>query len=206
MKHKILLIDDHAIMLDGIEALLRDEPSLEITAKIANGNMALSYLKVNEIDLIITDYSMPDMDGLTLVRLAKAQSPQTRIIMLSMHDEPNIIRNVMSAGLDGYILKRYARKELIQAINVVLSGGHYWSKEVSSALLKVAPARHNTNLTEREIEVLRLIVEELNSREIAERLFISERTVETHRKNLMRKANASNTVGLVKYAYTHKLV
>lgn len=206
MPKKLLLIDDHAIVLDGIAAILSGNDDLEITAKLADGNMALSYLKLNQADLIITDYSMPDMDGLTLVRKAKQQSPGVKIIMLSMHDEADIIRNVMAAGLDGYILKKYAQKELLQAIEVVLSGGQYWSREVSTALLSNNAPERNDELTEREIEVLKLIVAELNSREIADKLFISERTVETHRKNLIRKTNVVNTVGLVKYAYANKLV
>lgn len=206
MKKKVLLIDDHAIVLDGIEAILGQHTGLEVVAKLSDGNMALSYLKINQIDLVITDYSMPDMDGLTLVKRIKGESTDVKVIMLSMHDETDIIREVLSAGLDGYILKKYAQKELLQAIDVVLNGGQYWSREVSTALLHSTNFEKNDSLTEREIEVLRLIVNELNSREIAEKLFISERTVETHRKNLMRKTNATNTVGLVKYAYANKLI
>lgn len=206
MNKKVLLIDDHAIVLDGMEAILSQNTTLDVVAKLSNGNMALSYLKVNQIDLVITDYSMPDMDGLTLVKKFKSDSPDLKIIMLSMHDEAGIIREALGAGLDGYILKKYAQKELLQAIEVVLNGGQYWSREVSSALLSSFDQQKNDTLTGREIEVLKLIVNELNSREIAEKLFISERTVETHRKNLMRKINAINTVGLVKYAYANKLV
>lgn len=205
MNNKVLLIDDHAIVLDGIEAILSQNTELEIIAKLSDGHMALSYLKTNIIDLVITDYSMPDMDGLSLVKKMKAQSPDVKVIMLSMHDESDIIREVLSAGLDGYILKKYAQKELLQAIDVVLNGGQYWSREVSIALLNTSYEKNDT-LTDRETEVLKLIVSELNSREIAEKLFISERTVETHRKNLMRKTNATNTVGLVKYAYANRLV
>lgn len=206
MNKKVLLIDDHAIVLDGIESIISHNTAINVVAKVSDGNMALSYIKINQIDLVITDYSMPDMDGLTLIRKLKKESPNIKILMLSMHDEVGIIREVLAAGLDGYILKKYAQKELLQAIEVVLSGGQYWSREVSSALLSSFDQQKNDTLTGREIEVLKLIVNELNSREIAEKLFISERTVETHRKNLMRKINAINTVGLVKYAYANKLV
>ena len=112
----------------------------------------------------------------------------------------------MSAGVDGYILKSYAQNELLQAIQVIMNGGNYWSREVSSALLNNQHTEHTHVITEREKEVLKLLCDELNSREISEKLFISERTVETHRKNLMRKTSATNTVGLIKYAYTHKLI
>lgn len=206
MTCKVLLVDDHAIILDGLEAILNQNPEIQVIAKIANGNTALAYLKLNAAQLIITDYSMPDMDGLTLLKLAKEQSPDIKVIMLSMHDEVSIIREVMTAGVDGYILKKYAQNELIQAIHVIMSGGNYWSREVSSALLNDQHTEHNNAITEREREVLKLLCDEMNSREISEKLFISERTVETHRKNLMRKICATNTVGLIKYAYMHKLI
>ena len=206
MTYKVLLVDDHAIVLDGLAAILDQNPDIEVSAKVSNGNTALAYLKLNAAQLIITDYSMPDMDGLTLLKRAKEQCPDIKVIMLSMHDEVSIIREVMNAGVDGYILKRYAQNELMQAIQVVRSGGNYWSREVSSALLNNQHIELNGAITEREKEVLKLLCDELNSREISERLFISERTVETHRKNLMRKTSATNTVGLIKYAYTNKLI
>lgn len=205
MSYKVLLVDDHAIVLDGLDALLKTSSEFKVT-KASVGEFALSYLRSDSFNIMITDYSMPDMDGLSLVKKAKQVSPATKIIMLSMHDDAHVIREAVSAGLDGYILKKYAQQELLQAIEVVSKGGQYWSREVTTALLNNnkldAPA---DSLTEREIEVLKLLVQELNNREIAERLFISERTVETHRKNLMRKTNATNTVGLVKYAYAHRL-
>lgn len=206
MIYKVLLVDDHAIVLDGLDAILNQNPEIEVVAKVTNGNTALAYLKLNAAQLMISDYSMPDMDGLTLVKKAKEQCPDVKIIMLSMHDEIDVIREVMAAGIDGYILKKYAQNELLQAIHVIMSGGNYWSREVSFALLNNQHAENNHTITERETEVLKLLCDELNSREISERLFISERTVETHRKNLMRKTNSANTVGLIKYAYKHKLI
>lgn len=205
MTYKVLLVDDHAIVLDGLEAILNQNPNIEVVAKVTNGNTALAFLKLNVAQLIITDYSMPDMDGLSLIKKAKQQRPDIKVIMLSMHDEISIIRGVMAAGIDGYILKKYAQNDLLQAINVVMAGGNYWSREVSSALLSNQDTECNV-ITERETEVLKLLCQELNSREISEKLFISERTVETHRKNLMRKTNATNTVGLIKYAYSNKLI
>ncbi|MDF3079160.1 MAG: response regulator containing a CheY-like receiver domain and an DNA-binding domain [Sphingobacteriaceae bacterium] len=205
MQKNILLVDDHAIVLDGLEALLKTESEYKVT-KASVGEFALSYLRSDSFEMMITDYSMPDMDGLTLVKKAKQVSPTTKIIMLSMHDDGHVIREAVSAGLDGYVLKKYAQQELLQAIEVVNNGGQYWSREVTTALLNNSRSEETQEtLTDREIEVLKLLVQELNSREIAEKLFISERTVETHRKNLMRKTKAINMVGLVKYAYAHKL-
>ena len=202
----ILLLDDHAILLDGLEAVLKPEPSIAITAKLSDSNLALAYVKNGGIDMVITDYAMPGMDGAAFTRLAKIAQPEIKVIMLSMHDEPHIVMEVMESGVDGYILKKYAQQELIHAINTVATGRQYCSREVNQTLLKSAHLQNEiSELTEREIEVLKLLVEELSSREIADRLFISERTVETHRKNLLRKTKSTNTVGLVKYAYQHKL-
>ena len=128
--------------------------------------------------------------------------------MLSMHDDPAVINAVMKAGVDAYILKKYPLDELFEAINAIQSGRQYWSPEVTKVLLgaKSDWAVKNGDLTARELEVLTLLTQELNSRQIAEKLFISERTVETHRKNLLRKTQCNTTVGLIKYAYQYKLV
>lgn len=207
MKIKILLVDDHAILIDGLESLLKENPNLCVCAKSQSADFALANLKRETFDMMITDYSMPDMDGAALVKKAKQMHPDLKIIMLSMHDDPQIVREIMATGVDAYVLKKYAQQELLHAIDSVLNHRQYWSQEVSRALFhKPEFPDEQCAPTERELEVLKLLMQELTSREIADRLFISERTVETHRKNLMRKTNSVNTIGLIKYAYTHKLV
>lgn len=205
---KLLLVDDHAIVTDGLQALLHNEEGLTIVEKLTSGNFALAYLKQNEVDVMITDYSMPDMDGLTLVKQAKALKPDLKILVLSMHDEAAMIKDMLSVGVDGYVLKKYAQQELLNAIQAVSNGRQFWSAEVNRALLTaLQPQEVNENqITERELEVLKLLAQELTSKQIAEKLFISERTVETHRKNLMRKTAANNAIGLVRYAYANKLL
>lgn len=204
---KLLLVDDHAIVTDGLQVLLQNEEGFTIVEKLVSGNFALAYLKQNEVDLMITDYSMPDMDGLTLVKQAKALRPDLKIIVLSMHDEAAMIKDMLSAGVDGYVLKKYAQQELLNAIQAVGNGRQFWSAEVNRALLTaLQPQETENHVTERELEVLKLLAQELTSKQIAEKLFISERTVETHRKNLMRKTGASNAIGLVRYAYSHRLI
>ncbi len=205
---KILLVDDHAIVSDGLQALLQGIDGLEIVNKLTSGDFALAYLKQNEVDLLITDYAMPDMDGITLVKKAKQLKPELKIIVLSMHDEVVMIREMLSAGVDGYVLKKYAQQELVNAIETVNNGRQYWSAEVNKALLSsLLPQEMPENhITERELEVLRLLAQELTSKQIADKLFISERTVETHRKNLMRKTGANNGIGLMRYAYSKKLL
>jgi DNA-binding NarL/FixJ family response regulator len=205
---KILLVDDHAIVSDGLEAILKVVDGFEIVNKLTSGDFALAYLKQHEVDLVITDYSMPDMDGLTLVKKAKLIKPDIKIIVLSMHDEAPMIREMLAAGVDGYVLKKYAQQEIVNAIETVHNGRKYFSNEVNKALLSaLLPQELSENsVTERELEVLKLLAEELTSKQIAEKLFISERTVETHRKNLMRKTGANNAIGLVRYAYSKKLL
>ena len=205
---KILLVDDHAIVSDGLQALLQVVEGLNVVNKLGSGDFALAYLKQNEVDLLITDYSMPDMDGLTLVKKAKQLNAHLKIIVLSMHDEVHMIREMLSAGVDGYVLKKYAQQELVNAIETVGNGRQYWSSEVNKALLSsLLPQEMPENqITDRELEILRLLAQELTSRQIADKLFISERTVETHRKNLMRKTGATNGIGLMRYAYSKKLL
>lgn len=208
MSLNTLLVDDHAIIIDGLLALLENHPDIGVSAMTTSAHFALSYLEQQDFDLLITDYSMPDMSGLELIQRAKALRPTLKVIVLSMHDEPDLVREVMASGVDAYILKKYACQELYQAIQAVMNDRHYWSVEVTRALIQFSGdiRSNNTELTERELDVLKLLASEYTSRQIAEKLFISERTVETHRKNLMRKTNCTTTIGLLKYALSNRLV
>lgn len=205
---RILLVDDHAIVTDGLEAILQTDDSFEVVEKHNSANFALAWLKTNDVELMITDYSMPDMSGLELVRKVKTLKPAIKILVLSMHDEPVIVREMLAVGVDAYVLKKYAHQELVNAIHAISNGRQFWSAEINKTLLNAltkSEAQEN-HITDRELDVLKLIVQELTSKQIAEKLFISERTVETHRKNLMRKTGVNNVIGLVRYAYAHKLI
>ena len=200
---RILLVDDHMILADGIESILQSDPALEIVGKVDSGSFALANLKCQPIDLLITDYSMPDMNGAELVRQAKQIVPALKIIVLTMHDEVQVVQQMISAGVDAYLLKKHTHHELLHAIEVVKGGGNFWSKDISKLLVMgFTGDKEQQELTARELEILKLLGQELTSKEISNRLFISERTVETHRKNLLRKTNSSGTVGLIKYAYS----
>lgn len=203
---RIMLVDDHAIVMDGIAALLSGVEAVAVVGKASDGHEALVLLQYTPIDVLITDHSMEGMDGLMLVRTVKKQYPHIKIIVLTMHDEPAIVNEVLRAGVDSYILKKYTHTELQMALDVIREGGQFWSPEVNKILLRRVMPENNVQITDREMEVLKLLVNEMSSREIAEKLFISERTVETHRKNLLRKTNSTNVVGLIKYAHTHGLV
>ena len=206
MNTRILLVDDHAMVMDGLAHILNGEPLLDVVAQVTSGAAALQLLKHTPVDIVIADHSMPEMTGRELAVAIKKDHPTIGVIMLSMHDEPAIVREAIQSGIDGYILKKYSHQELLKAVEIVQKGGQFWSREISHILVKGITGEDQHTLTDREKEVLQLLAQEMNSREIATTLFISERTVETHRKNMLRKAGATTTVGLIKYAYTHKLL
>ncbi|MCE2998008.1 MAG: response regulator [Cyclobacteriaceae bacterium] len=203
-KHSVLLVDDHPILLEGMKNLIRDP--FEVTHTATSGLAALDHIKSTEFDLLITDYEMPGITGLELVKAARIAQPEIKIIVLSMHDDPAVVKELLRSGVSGYILKKDTYKNLTDALQKVMEGKRFLSDEVAELLISLPEEEERGVLTSREIEILKLITKEFNSRQIAEVLFISERTVETHRKNILKKTGATNLVGLVKYAYANNLV
>ena len=206
-KTKILVVDDHAIVLDGIKSLLADIENAEIAATATNATEALTLLKQTKAELVITDINMPGMDGLEFIKTIRSDFPPTKIIVLSLHDEPHFVRNIMKLRVQGYILKNDASSELVEAVYRVLAGKTFFSSKISQVMMEQinSPASENL-LTEREIEIIKLIAGEKSNKQIADKLFISERTVETHRKNIFRKTATNNIVGLIKFAYANNLI
>ncbi|EMS34168.1 putative two-component response regulator [Mariniradius saccharolyticus AK6] len=180
---------------------------MEIVGEAYSAEHALDSLQSKEIDLLITDFNLPGMDGLSLLRLVKKTSPQTKIIVLSMHDESHLVKDILKEGVDGYVLKNDSHKELLLAVQAVSEGKIYLSNDINRIIIDSLHApEENKLLTEREREILKLIAKEFSNRQIAEHLYISERTVETHRKNIFRKTKASSLVGLIKFAYDNNLL
>lgn len=204
IKHSVLLVDDHRILLEGVRNLI-NEP-FEVKGTAASGQEALELLKKEDFDILITDYEMPGLTGLELIKAARAAQKEIKIIVLSMHDDPSIVREILREGVNGYILKKDTHKNLSEALKKVVEGRRFLSDEIAEILIQEDPDKDKGVLTNREVEILRLITKEFNSRQIAEILFISEHTVETHRKNIFKKTGASNLVGLVKYAYANNLI
>ena len=203
----IVLVDDHEIMLDGLKAILDKQKEWKVVATVANAEDALQYLREKPVDLLITDYNLPGMDGLSLVRTVKRILPDLKIIVLSMHDEVHLVKEILKEGVNGYILKKDSRKELTDAIWEIEEGRIYLSNDINKMLVNSLQFPDEQKLlTAREREVLKLIAQEYSNREIAEELFISERTVETHRKNIFRKTKTSSLVGLIKFAYANNLI
>lgn len=204
---KIYLTDDHAILLGGLIKILSTEEDFEVVGSAGTVKKTLEELTQKDVDLLITDYNLPDDDGLTLVRRVKQKYPAMKIIVLSMHDEAHLIKEVLKEGVDGYILKKDSHHELVNAVRAVKDDKVYLSSDVNTMLMRGLNSNTEQKLlTDREREILQLIAKEYTNRQMAEELFISERTVETHRKNIFRKTGTNNLVGLIKFAYANNLI
>lgn len=205
---KIAVVDDHALFRKGIISMLQDISGTEIVFDAGNGQELLDQLPENPVDLVLLDLQMPVMDGLTAIPLVKQQAPDTKIVIISMHQEDQFISHVMELGANGYLLKDAEFEELEIALSSVQESGFYFNENVSKALLSRLVQKNqlqpsfNTEevLVEREMEVLELICKELTTAEIADRIHLSPRTVEGYRNRLLEKTKARNTAGLVVYA------
>jgi len=203
-KIRIYLVDDHKIFVRGVASLLNSESELEVAGYAYDAKTAIKFIKENELDVLITDVQMPIMSGIELTHIIKDEFPQTKVIGLSMYDKPEIISELISAGAEGYLLKDIEKNELVDAINQVVEGNIYYSGSIAKTLMQ--SLTNKDLLTRREREIIKLIVEEFTNIMIADKLFISEYTVESHRKNIFRKTQAKSIVGLVKFAFENKLV
>lgn len=203
---RIMLVDDHRILLDGIKTLLSAEPDMEIVAEAGDARMAMQLLTYVQVDLLVSDFSLPDTHHTDFLNQLKSKFPGLPVLVLSMHDEPEIIRDVLDSGAKAYVMKSNSRDELVKAMRHVMMGEKYVSPEVSLKLLEANQKTNSSALTGREVEIVKLIAKEYSNKQIADMLFISERTVESHRKNIFRKAGAHSVVGVMKYALEHKLL
>ncbi|MEM6523728.1 MAG: response regulator transcription factor [Bacteroidota bacterium] len=213
MSKKIAIVDDHKIVRDGLKLYLENDSNYVIIGEADNGRSALQLMNDNQVDLVLMDINMDGMDGIeTTKQLIKAY-PSLKIIALTMHNDYQHIKAMMDAGASGYLLKNCDEGELKSAINSVLNDDIYYSKEVAQTVMnnlakKKSKSRSDelaTPLTPRETEVYRLILDEMSNQEIADKLFISVRTVEVHKRNLLEKTGAKNTTGLVLYAVKNDL-
>ena len=204
---KILLADDHHILLDGLRFMLRQELDLEEVFIAKTVEEALLVVKSRPIDLVISDISIPEIGGIAFAKLLKTDFPQTRIIFLSMHEEPHLVKDALATGVEGYVLKKNSHLDLLLAIEEVMKGGLFFSPEINRILInRLRFPEDEKVLTEREREVLKLIFDDLTNKQIGEKLFISERTVETHRKNIYQKTKTTTIVGLLKFALENNLI
>ena len=206
-KVKVIIVDDHAIVLDGIKSLLAEIENIEIAATATNAGDAMNLLRQTKAELVITDINMPGMDGLEFIKTIRSDLPPTKIIVLSLHDEAHFVRNIMKQRVQGYILKNDASSELVEAVHRVLAGKTFFSSKISQVIVEQINTPDSEKLlTERELEIVKLIAGEFSNKQIADKLFISERTVESHRKNIFRKTETNNIVGLIKFAYANNII
>lgn len=214
---RLILTDDHQLILDGLRSIISNEADLEIIAEANDGASAMQLCLALNPDLILMDIDMPVMNGLEATQQIKRKNPERKIIILTMHDEPALIKRIMEIGADGYLLKNSDQNELVNAIRKVLSGEKYFSEAVLNALssgdaqatefsIRPTDAVLMSQLTEREIEILRLISDGLSNKEIGDKLFISHRTVDTHRTNLMKKLDVHNIAGLIRFSIRNGLI
>ena len=187
--------------------MLSVEEEFEVIGSAGSVGETLDALTRQTPDLLITDYNLPDDDGLALVRRVKQKYPSIKIIVLSMHDEAHLVKEILKEGVNGYILKKDSHNELVNAVRAVKQEKIYLSSDINAMLMRGLNGNEEQRLlTDREREILKLIAKEYTNRDMAEELFISERTVETHRKNIFRKTGTNNLVGLIKFAYANNLI
>ncbi|MEL6657302.1 MAG: response regulator transcription factor [Bacteroidota bacterium] len=216
MPIRLAIADDHQLFVEGMRLLLARYSDLELIIEAANGQELMRAISIQQPDLILLDLKMPEMDGLQVLRQIKQDYPQVRIIVLSLHDNERLVAHLMEEGANAYLLKNEKPATLYQAIRSVYETGYFFSDYVGKALLKnrnnriAAKARLNDiqapSFSRRELEVLQLICQQHTTAEIAKLLFITPRTVEGHRKNLLAKSDTKNVAGLVVYAMRNGLV
>ena len=212
---RVLVADDHQLFRAGIKSLLENESDISILLEASDGAAILRKLAQHPIDIILMDIDMPGMNGVEATRLVKEQYPSIKILILSMYDDIDFILKVLKAGASGYLLKESENLDLASAIKALAIGSSYYSERISSKLCDYLaevnvpvslPPSNLPQLTKRELEILQLIAEEFTNTEIAEKLFISDNTVFTHRKNLLTKLSARNTAGLIRSASEYGLL
>lgn len=206
---RVFITDDHQLVLDGISSILLNHEEIEVIGTALSGVATLEKLKTLEADVLLLDINMPEMDGIAVARALKEAANPVKLLILTMHNNPQFTKQLIELGVLGCLMKNSGKSEVIQAIKTVHSGGRYYGAEVTNTLFdsidKSKKAVEQAELTKRELEVLRLIAQEYNTKEIADKLFISTHTVETHRKNLLSKLGMKNSAGLARYAAKNHL-
>jgi len=215
-KIKILFADDHAIVRDGLRLLFKSDPQFSIIGEAPNGEEALELIAKHKPDVALLDISMPKLNGIEATKIIKEKYPNTRVLILTIHENEEYIQQMILAGADGYVVKNAEKREIFDGVRAVANHETFFSPSVSKVLLEGLIKRTRKNetidsdiynkLTKREIEILRLIAEGLTSKEISQKLFISISTVNSHRTNMMKKIDKHDTASLVRYAIQQNLI
>jgi DNA-binding NarL/FixJ family response regulator len=206
-KISVIIVDDHKILRDGLKLILNDMGYVDIIGEASNGQEFLEILDIQKPDLVIMDINMPIMNGVEATKKAMAKYPDLKVLVLSMYGDENYYNTMISLGVQGFILKESDYNELERAISALISNNHYFSQQL---LLNIIRKKDDNNsavkLTQRESQVLKLICQGFSNAEIADKLFLSVRTVEKHRAELLARTSSPNSVSLVMYAVRNRLV
>lgn len=211
-KIKVLVADDHQVIIDGMEAIIKAVPSLEFSGGALNGNQVIEAVETKAIDLILMDINMPEMDGLECTTYLNKHYPGIRIIALSMHDNPRLAKRMIKNGAFGFLLKNSNKEKILEAIFEVMKGKNYFDPLLMQNFLDFGNQKSSSSfakkdlLTKRELEIIQLICDEKTTGEIADELSISVHTVESHRSNILLKLELKNSVGLVKWAIQNEVI
>ena len=204
---RLFLVDDHPVLRDGLRALFEQDPALHVVGEAESGEQLLAQLPATPCDVVLLDLHMPGLDGLATTRRLRAEFPEVRILILSMADHERAVGQVLAAGASGYVLKNAGHDEIVTGVRAVAVGKRFLCSELGLTMLEKLLAgapepapRSTSGLSAREQEILRLVADGFTTAQIAEQLFTSPRTVETHRQNIMEKTGAKNTAALVKLA------
>jgi DNA-binding NarL/FixJ family response regulator len=203
---KVAIVDDHKLFRQGLAVILAAKDTIQVVEKYESALDLLKYIQHLQVDVILMDIDMPGMDGISATTEVLKIRPDIKVVILSMHLNSVKIQEAIAVKVKGYLLKTSSDVEVVEAIESVMNGTDYFSKEAQAELIDSYRRKEDPDyveLTKREIDILRLVCEEMNSQEIADKLFISKHTAETHRRNLLSKTDCKNSVGLVKYAMDH---
>lgn len=206
---RLIITDDHPVIRDGIKTILANNKEISLAGCAADGAELMALLETKDADVILMDINMPGMNGIEATKLVKSKHPNIKVLSFSQYDEKRFIKQMMKNGANGYLLKNSSASEMVNAIKMAHNGGIYMSPELPNVFDVKPKPRSNylfPDLTPREIDVLNEICQEKNTSEIAESLFLSPNTVETHRANLLLKVGVKNTAGLVKWAIENEIV
>jgi DNA-binding NarL/FixJ family response regulator len=203
---RVLIADDHKIVRDGLKRILASAADLEVAGEAASGDEALALVRANDYDIAMIDMSMPGISGIALVKRLKAEKPRMKLLVLSMHGEHQYAVRALKAGASGYLTKDSAADQLLGALHKIAAGGVHISDAAASALVASPAQSSHESLSDREFEVMRLLVEGLGPSEIGDRLHLSVKTVSTHKTRILEKLGIGSTAELVRYALENKLI
>ncbi|WP_343534575.1 response regulator transcription factor [Pedobacter sp.] len=204
MTKKVFIVDDHLMVIEGIRSLLQNEENMQWMGHAMTAADCLVFLETQQPEVLLMDINLPDQKGTVLCKLVKERYPEIKVLGLSTYDQQSVINNMLSNGASGYLLKNASKEELLDAIDTVITGGEYLCLEAAGSLRY--PRTEKPIITKRELEILHLICNGLTNPEIAEKLFISLPTANTHRKSLLKKFEAKNVASLVKMAIENGLI